>query len=157
MKPIIEILIGQIGSGKTTECKKRVKEGYYVVSRDDFRYMIGAGDYIFDKETEPIIKKVSKNMIAHLVSAKKNIIVDETNMSVEQRKETIEIAKLNNYEIIAVQTKKISKEESVKRRLGDNHGTQTKETWEMVWEFLNNLYEPPTIEEGFDKIIQLEG
>jgi len=33
------ILVGNIGTGKTTESKKLAKKGYIIISRDAFRYV----------------------------------------------------------------------------------------------------------------------
>ena len=46
----IIVLVGNIGSGKTTWIKKflkKTKGKYVVVSRDAIRYMMGGGKYIF--------------------------------------------------------------------------------------------------------------
>lgn len=62
MKKLI-ILIGNIGCGKSTLAKKLVKKGYCIISRDSFRYMIGAGNYIFDLKYEPAVKCANLNTV----------------------------------------------------------------------------------------------
>jgi len=49
------ILIGNLGTGKSTFAKTLVEKGYINISRDSLRYMIGAGKYIFNKEFEQSI------------------------------------------------------------------------------------------------------
>ena len=56
MKNLI-ILVGNIGSGKSTYAKKYQKKGYIVIARDQLRYAIGGGEYIFNTKYEPLIWK----------------------------------------------------------------------------------------------------
>lgn len=149
----IQILIGNIGSGKTTYCKQKAKEGYLIISKDDVRYSIGAGKYIFNPNLEHAIDCSIKTKIFWMGFEDVNLIIDETNMDIETRQWYIHNAKLRDAKIIGVVFPKISKNESVKRRLSSNHGNTSKETWEEVWERKNEIYEEPTKDEGFNEII----
>ena len=75
------ILIGNIGSGKSTWAREKVKSTprTIIVNRDALRTMVGGGEYIFDKEMEPFPygipctwKNVSPEYI-HLNFSNKNI------------------------------------------------------------------------------------
>jgi len=151
MKKVV-IMVGNIGSGKSTHTKKLQEEGYVVVSRDALRYSIGAGDYIFNLDYESTIHDIALYMYESFLKLGVNIIFDETNMSIRGREELLILAKEYGYTTLAWITKKINKETSVKRRLGDNHGNNTKEVWEKVWDMFDRMYEEPTVEEGFDYI-----
>lgn len=148
------ILIGNIGSGKTTYCKEKVKEGYVIISKDDIRYSIGAGNYIFNLDYEQSISNCILEFfhsLSHLNNIK--IIIDETNMDKEARKLYLYWGTYYKYKKIAIIFPKLSKKESVIRRLENNHGDTSKEVWEAVWERKNLAYQEPTIEEGFNTII----
>ena len=149
------LLVGNIGSSKSTYAKQLVKQGYYVVSRDSLRYMIGAGDYIFDREKEPIIHSMLMKCLMALFILGEDIIIDETNMTQKVRANYIERGKQFNYEIEAHVMPTMDREESVRRRMGDNHGDLPDAKWEEVWEGFNGRYVEPTVEEGFDKVIKL--
>ena len=81
-----------------------------------------------------------------------NIVIDATNMTKSIREPLIEIAKKQNYRIIAYILPKLSKRESVKRRLASNHGDISKKVWNEVWTMFDKMYELPIEDEGFDQI-----
>ena len=147
------ILVGNVGSGKTTLTQELVKLGYNVISRDALRYMIGGGKYVFDPVTEKIIKKIALSMLRQMVQKKLDILIDATNMSVFQREEMLAIANKVNYNTIAYVLPKLSKKESINRKLLNNYGDTSKKVWDEIWDNFNNMYQEPTHEEGFDKII----
>jgi predicted kinase len=149
------VLVGNIGSGKSFYSKKLVKEGYRIVSRDSLRSMINAGDYVFDRDKEPIVHEMTVRCVYALLSQFENIVIDETNVSKKMRSKYIEMAKKWDYELEAHVLPMISKEESIQRRMNDNHGDNSKETWEEVWDRFDNRYCEPTIEEGFDEVVKL--
>lgn len=149
------ILVGNIGSGKTTICKKLVKEGNVIVSRDDMRYSLGAGDYLFNEKTEIAIELAINNLVETLCLMNFNIVIDETNMTKKDRQYYITVGKNFGYNITAMILPKLSKKESVERRLQNNHGDTPKSIWKEVWKRKNKEYEEPTEVEGFNQIIKL--
>jgi hypothetical protein len=48
---------------------------------------------------------------------------------------------------------KLSKVESVQRRMQANHGNGTPQVWGEVWERFDKVYAEPSKKEGFNKII----
>lgn len=151
----IQILIGNIGAGKSTYVKRMVDKGYVVISKDALRYMVGGGQYIYDEALEPVIHTMATGILLLLVFSRKNIIIDETNMSITERKDFMQYKYILDYKYTAIVFPKLSKEESVARRLQANHGVTPKEVWEQVWERKNAEYEEPTKEEGFYNIVNL--
>jgi len=157
-KPEIIIMVGNIGAGKSTLVKQFVELGYRVVSKDAIRYMLGGGEYIFDVALERQVDTIAKSALIELTYAGYNVIVDETNTTSLERKDYLHYIR-GDYEKTALVFPKISKEESVKRRLQSNHGNTSKEVWEQVWEDKNSSYQVPTKKEGFDTIkeVTLQG
>lgn len=151
----IQILVGNIGAGKSTFCKQKVKEGYVILSKDDIRYSIGAGDYIFNLEYEPIIHSIAMSMAINFMAIGVNVIIDETNMDKASRYHYLHFATTYGYKKTAIVFKKLSMKESVRRRLQSNHGKTAKAVWEEVWKRKNSAYERPNKKEGFDKILKL--
>lgn len=149
-QPELVILVGNIGSGKSTLARRYVERGHICVSLDAIRYCIGAGSYRFDPELEPSVFACGKAMLQEFMNHHKDIVLDNANVSVKTRKKFIKLAKDNNYKVVAVVLPRLSLEESVNRRLSNNHGETDRQTWEMVWRRFDAAYQHPTFSEGFD-------
>ena len=150
------IMVGNVGSGKTTWIKnfiKEQKEEWLVVSKDVLRTMLGGGYYLYDESLEASIDYITKKIIKELLQINRKIIIDETNMDVITRADLIECV----YEaerIQAVVMPVISKEISMKRKslIETNYGYSVN-VWEDIWERKNSLYVEPSINEGFDCVL----
>lgn len=151
----LKILIGNIGAGKTTLCKELVEQGFLIISKDDIRYSLGAGNYLFDERAEIAIELGTNSLFETLCALNFNIVIDETNMPKKDREHYIEVGKAHRYNITALILPELSKKESVKRRLQNNHGDTPKSVWVEVWKRKHKEYEEPTKEEGFNEIILL--
>ena len=79
-KKEIIVMVGNIGSGKSTFIKKYVDKGYVVVCRDSFRYMIGGGQYIFNLDLEPAIFAIETDALINFMASGVNIVVDEVEL-----------------------------------------------------------------------------
>jgi len=147
------VLVGNIGTGKSTIVKQIVKHNYCCISRDSLRYMIGAGKYIFDPFLEPCIWRSERSIIQIMMNYDENIVVDEVGVSKSLRAPYLKLAIINGYEIIAYVMPKLSKKICVDRRVANSHGNNSRKVWERVWDQFNLVYSKPTLKEGFDKVI----
>lgn len=153
----IYVMVGNIGSGKTTLVKKILAKNpnIVVISRDDLRYMIGAGEYTFNPDLEPHIWEAATDMINSFMRGQVvDLLVDETNVSKGYREHYLYLAKKYGYEAVAIVMPYQGKKISVDRRMQDPHGQDGRILWEGVWEKFNALYEEPTEEEGFNEVIK---
>lgn len=148
----IIILVGNIGSGKTTKTKELVEKGYVIISRDSLRYMIGSGQYIFNEDLEPAIWHSELKIVKEFMLLNSNIIVDETGMTKTERARYINLAQKYDYKVVVMLFPKLSMEESVNRRMNNPHGQPDRKLWENVWKKFNQRYEEPTFEEGIHEI-----
>jgi len=155
MKKEIIILVSNIGGGKSTLAKQYAKKGYVIISRDSLRYMVGAGNYRFDKKLEPFIKQSAVSVLTEFLKSGFNLVYDETNVSKSLRKPTIQLAKIYGYKVVAIVLPRLSKEVSVARRMKDPHGQFDKKLWELVWEQFDTIFEMPDKSEGIDRIIKI--
>jgi len=146
------ILTGNIGTGKSTLAKEYVKKGYYVISRDALRYMIGGGNYRFEEENEPLIHESEIAILEAYMCSVMPIIVDEVGINKLSRRKYIALAKFYNYKITVIVLPKISLKETLRRKLKVTHG-QGSNVWTMVYNKFKKQYEKPTIKEGIDEII----
>lgn len=153
----VKIMCANIGGGKSTMAKKYVEKGFVVISRDNLRYAIGNGEYIFNLDYEHIIKKTEAFMLRKFLKQGVNIVIDACNVSKLLRKRLIDIIHdYANYEIAVIKMPKLSMNESIKRRLRNNHGDVSAEAWIAVWNMFNDLWEEPTLDEGIDLILTVE-
>jgi predicted kinase len=151
------IIIGNIGSGKTTKAKEYINRGYIHIARDGIRYMLGGGDYIYNQDLEPLVFEIEFYIFKRFVDFGMNIVVDEANVSKEMRKDYIDYARLNGYKIVGIEMPRYDRETCVKRRMNDPHGKfDDRKTWEFAWDYFDSKYEEMEFEEGFDQIIDGE-
>src|SRR4030042_1637588 len=94
------ILIGNIGEGKTTYCNKLVDKGFIAVSKDSLRYMIGNGNYLFDRRVEPTVKASAQNILSNFVKLGVNIVVDDCNVYRALRRYPLILGKRAGYKVI---------------------------------------------------------
>lgn len=175
----IYILCGLPGSGKSTWAKEKVKEqNTVIICRDAIRTMI-KGNYFFDKEYELLVEACTNSSFREAIRQNYNIIIDETNISKIRRnmwlndinfysefdtndkviisketwKNVIDINKNDNYKTILVWFKEHIN--NLDNRVKNDKGI-SKETWKNIIENMQTCFEPPSIEEGFDEIIEIE-
>ena len=153
--PVLYMLIGVPGSGKSTWVKNRTwADKTTVVSSDRFideeaeRQGKTYNEVFFD-----YIKVATKLMENHALTAQANgldIIWDQTNTSVKSRKS--KLAMLPNYKKIAVFFKTPDQQE-LYRRLWSRPGKDIPD--HVIASMIASLAEP-TEEEGFDEIWRVE-
>jgi predicted kinase len=148
------LIIGNIGTGKTTLAKKYQKKGYIVISKDGLRYCIGAGNYIYNYKYEPVIWEIEDCMLGAFMELGVNIVVDSICVSKRMRKRYIDIAQYNNYKVKCHVLPRLSMKEAVDRRMQDPHQQNDRNVWKRVWRRFDKVYEEPKIFEGINKIIK---
>lgn len=148
------ILCGNIGEGKSTLAKKYQEKGYVVIARDGLRYMIGGGNYIFNKEYESVIWETEFCMLKSFMEKGVNIVVDSVVISKALRVRYIIPAKDYGYIVKCHLLPKLGMKEAVDRRMRNPHGQYDRKLWEEVWLKFNRVYEEPSLKEGFDQIIK---
>ena len=110
------VMVGNIASGKSTYIKDLVKKGYVVVCKDGIRYSLGGGEYIFNPKYEPGIHEATMKLFVRLLLEGENIVIDETNMTVKTRKPYMIHARMTDYKITAVITKKTTLKTALSRK-----------------------------------------
>ena len=150
----IIFLVGNIGSGKSTYVKT-LNGSHMVLSRDNLRYMIGGGEYVFMKDIEHIIWDAQNALFCGLMETGVNIVIDDVNTNLIARRIYLQDV-LHGYKTKAIVLPRIPMEEAVARRMGAPHGSCSKDVWELVWNNFNNQYIDPTVDEGFDEVIHVK-
>lgn len=141
------IMIGLVGSGKSTKADEFRELGYKVLSSDGIR----AEFYTVDDQTHnDEVFKILHRRIKDCVEAEENFVVDATNVSVKNRRgllNSVNKKGKSKYSIVAyVMTTPI-------RLCKQWNSTQERVVPEEVIDKQAKRFEIPTYEEGFDKII----
>jgi tRNA uridine 5-carbamoylmethylation protein Kti12 len=164
MTPKVIIMVGNVGSGKTTWIREYLLDPENIdtaaVSKDDIRKMLDAGGYLWDESVEVLIEEWSKRMICDLLNQGKSVIVDETNMSVGSRFLILQCIEENVDAPVAAEAivmPLLSKEESVERksRPDTSYGYESQ-IWEEIWQRKHEKFIMPTKHEGFQEIIHVK-
>lgn len=148
------IMIGNIGSGKSTIARQYSSQGYIVVGRDELRSMLNGGKYQFRSQLEPVIQAGVVAMLESLMDQGHNIVLDQTSMSQNNRRMFIQLGKDYGYDVFAFVMPVIEMSECIRRRMQDASRNMDLDAWARVWTRFDESYEEPTVQEGFDDIIE---
>lgn len=98
---MIEILIGMIGSGKTTYAKTRARQGALVLSHDDITQALHC-EYRYEQSLKHVYLNMLTDMAKHAVRANRDLIIDRTNLTREARSHWLDFAWHEKIPAIAV-------------------------------------------------------
>lgn len=124
------IMVGCIGSGKTTYCNNELSD-YYRISQDD----MGIG--------------CRSKYLQALKEGKEKIVVDRQNFSVKQREFYVKNALEHDYLVKAIELKTPMEVCASRAKARPNHPTLKPEKVDDVISMYNGKYETPTLSEGF--------
>lgn len=158
LKPKFVMLIGLVGSGKSTWTKKFLSEhpDYIVASSDDIIDKYAQRDGITYTEAFPkYIKQAAVEFNAILQNALKNrnnVIVDRTNLTKNVRRKILSNVP-SDYKKTAV-TFTVPRDE-INRRLLQREYEIGKSIPKDVVDSMERSYEEPSVDEGFSEIIHV--
>lgn len=135
------ILVGMMGSGKSTFVQKYLTlPNYVVINRDTFTTM------------KRCISECARSM-GHA----KSVVIDNTNPSVEARQNFITIAKTYQYTIRCIKFQiplQLAKHNTCYRHYMSSGEISTIP--DVAYNVYNKKYKEPTLDEGFSEIINIE-
>jgi predicted kinase len=145
----IKIMCGLPRSGKSTWIERN-RNNEVIISADQLRYAVY--NQRFWDGGEKLMWGIRDVMLKYFLDQGVDIIVDETNVSKWSRKPIIELAKKAGYVIIGYLLDYAMHECIERAEAGGD-----KELLTPVIERMDKQFEPPTLDEGFDKIYVIEG
>lgn len=150
--PKCTILVGVPGSGKSTWLKQRDNENIHVVSTDDIIEDIAdTYELTYNEAFKELIRFADMVMVKDMIFFAENgyeLYIDRTNMSVKSRAQFINKLKKYGYTFDAVVFETPENGEW-ERRLNSRPG---KNIPAEALERMQNMYQVPTKEEGFETI-----
>jgi predicted kinase len=153
--PTMNMLVGNIGSGKSVIARKLAFFGNAVFNMDTFQAMIAGGEYgAYDNAKKEIYQEAENVTIRKALEAGLSVCIDRTNMDRKRRQRFIEIGKQYDAQIVAHNWGMGNPERNMKNRMKNPRGIPENK-WREVFDFMQKSYEPPTIEEGFDLILDM--
>ena len=99
----IELLVGNIGSGRRRFAKERAAEGAVVVSRDLMNRAFHGGVDVFDPELRGVYMAVAQaTIVAAVHNGRDVVVIDDELHRREVRQQYTDIANLADAEVVAV-------------------------------------------------------
>ena len=150
----LKLLVGNIGTGKSTFARRLARDfGDVVVNTDNIIKMISGGDYYYCPEKSAVYGKATNAIIESALQNYQSVVVDRTNIDVKTRKRYIVIAKKFNVPVIAYDFGK-GEPFSLNRRLKSPKG-ETEQTWKEVYNVFLQKHEELSSKEGITQIIKM--
>lgn len=147
------IFTGNIGCGKSFMAKKLAKKGHAIVTMDSIQQMISGGEYnSYDAKKRKVYWDIEETAIKSSLDNNINVVIDRTCIDRARRKRFVDIGKTHADKIVSMNWGE-GYQNGLDRRLKNPRGN-TAETWKNVHDYMRKSYEAPTLEEGFDEIIE---
>jgi cytidylate kinase len=148
MKPILAVMVGISGSGKSTYANGlKTSLNAQLIETDSIRQELTGNAE--DQTQNGRVFDVAKRRVDNALSQEKNTIIDATSLSVKDRKDWVEIGKANNAEVRAyfVDTPiDVAKRQNSKR---------TRKVPDFVIDRQAGKLTSQTKAEGFDSVITI--
>lgn len=150
----LQVLIGNIASGKSTYCKNAARSGIICLNDDAIVNMLHGNEYtLYDPKLKILYKSVENNIIETALSLQKIVLIDRgLNVSLHGRKRWIALAQSFDMPIEAIVFKLEEPEIHAHRRFDSDARGLDFLHWKKVAEKFSAEYVEPKLEEGFDKV-----
>lgn len=154
--PILYVLVGLPGSGKSTWIKNNCDSSFVIISTDNELEALAESEgstynEAFNKHYELAATK-AKARFAKALKDNANIVWDQTNLSISKRRKVLSQVPRRYNKICVVFT--LSREE-LNARLDKRHKETGKFIPQSVVDDMEKIFSFPTENEGFDKIIEV--
>lgn len=154
----IQVLIGLIGSGKSTYSQKMAAKGAIIICDDLIVNAVHANNYLlYDKGLKVLYKSIENHIASIAATFNRTIVVDSgRNISTQARQRWLAIARSIDVPCIAIVFPKEDVETHAHRRWQSDDRGYDYSYWLRVVREHNSNYSEPTLEEGFSKITHIK-
>lgn len=155
---MIEVLVGTIGSGKSTYAKQRAKDGCIIVNDDSIVNAVHADQYgLYQEDLKPIYKGAELFILNTALAMGKDVVIDKgLSLSVNSRQRWISIGRSLDIPVQCVLFEFFTPEVHAERRAGSDDRGLGKEYWLKVAKCHFANYQEPTVAEGFLTVVLRE-
>lgn len=156
-KQTVHLMIGNIGTGKSTVAKKLLWDYPAVyVCMDEIQAMLAGGKYnLYNPDWKPVYYTAETGMIHSALQNGQSVVIDRTNIDRESRERFLEA--IHDYDVeVHAWDMGPGTHLNLTYRTRDPRGVDPAD-WESVFEAMRADYEEPVKEEGFDHIHTLQG
>lgn len=154
---MIKLLIGNIASGKSTYCKSRARNGALIINDDSIVNGIHCNQYnLYNEGLKPLYKSIENQILMMGIAMNREIVVDRgLNLTPKSRRRFIGLAHSLDVAIDAIVFKFENPELHAKRRQEHDLRGHSYKYWLEVAEIFDKKYVEPTLEEGFNSIVEI--
>lgn len=152
--PILELLIGNIASGKSSWTRPRTAAGWITVNHDSLVRSMHGGRYDWERQVPGLKTELGVLIVGAAGAAGRSVVVDNTNRSRNDRQPFIEAARRSGLRVRAVLFPKASPETHARRRFQSDARDMSYDYWLEVARLVERDWEPPGDEE-VDELICL--
>lgn len=152
---MIEVLIGMIGSSKSTYARKRAREGAIIVCHDSLTESLHA-EYRYEQGLRDFYRGIERDIAERAIRGLRDVVVDRTHLTRESRQRWVDLGKRLSVPVQAVQFARLDAAIHARRRFEADPRGRTFEEWLQVSQHHEQqaLAEPLRWrEEGFARIV----
>ena len=152
-KPVLELLVGSIASGKSSWTRNRARAGFVTINSDSLVESMQGGDYRWDHQVPHL-----RFDLAHLIQmsaslARRHVVVDNTNGSPAQRSLFVSTGREQGMKIRAVIFPREAPQIHARRRHDSDNRGCTYEYWLEVATNLDRHWEDPRLGEVDELVV----
>ena len=148
----VEILVGNIASGKSTYARERARQGALVVSMDALLTALHGGLYAYDKELKETYRLVQSALITAAIRADRDVVVDDRNHTEIKRARLIAIAAKEGEPVAATVFEREEPMVHSERRVRAGDRGVSGSQWFEVADTTDREWQEPNATEGLDRI-----
>lgn len=154
---MIEVLVGNIASGKSTWTRERAMQGALVVSDDAIVTAVHGGvNNLWDKKLKPLYMAHELTTLIYAHAIGRPIVIDRTSMDRKSRSRWIYLAKSLDAQVVCIEFPIEDPQTHATRRYRHDSRGYTWDQWMKVATKMQNVYQKPELSEGFDNIVTIE-
>ena len=148
----VEILVGNIASGKSTYARERARQGALVVSMDAILTALHGGLYAYDKKLKETYKLIQAALITAAIRADRDVVVDDRNHTEIKRARLISIAAAEGEPVAATVFEREEPMVHTERRMKAGSRGIVGSKWFEVADTTDREWQEPNATEGLDRI-----